>query len=203
MARIVSRALLFASRSPLHLPIPPPLRGAALLSSAPASSLPFAAAAAPTDSLLSWRGPTATPDPSPWAPPLFAGFFAGIRGFRRGRRGQAAAKRPQPQEDAAPPPLPKESEIELYARVGVEEDMPDDPEVLVRIALMEPLCVIHNAAAWCFRSDIGNTNQILCLIYLHILHQPILLNNLKLLDRCLVFVINVGFIYLGLADKKT
>jgi hypothetical protein len=139
MARIVSRALPFASRSSLHLPIPPPLRSAALLRSAPAPPLPSAAAAAPTASLLSWRWLTATPEPSPEAPPLFAGFFAGIRGFRKGRRGQAAAKRPQLQEEAAPPPPPppppKESEIELYARVNVEEDMPDDPEVLVRIAL--------------------------------------------------------------------
>ncbi|GJM93193.1 hypothetical protein PR202_ga09730 [Eleusine coracana subsp. coracana] len=138
MARIVSRALPFASRSSLHLPIPLPLCGAALLRSAPTPPFPSeAAAAAPTASLLSWRGLTATSEPRPCAPPLFAGFFAGIRGFRRGRRGQAAAKRAPPQEDAAPPPPPKESEIELYARVGVEEDMPDDPEVLNIVEILK------------------------------------------------------------------
>ncbi|KAK3161887.1 hypothetical protein QOZ80_1BG0082730 [Eleusine coracana subsp. coracana] len=137
MARIVSRALPFASRSSLHLPIPPPLCGAALLRSAPTPPLPSAPAAAPTASLLSWRGLTATSEPRPCAPPLFAGFFTGIRGFRRGRRGQAAAKRAPPQEDAAPPPPPKESEIELYARVGVEEDMPDDPEVLNIVEILK------------------------------------------------------------------
>ncbi|GJN17731.1 hypothetical protein PR202_gb04825 [Eleusine coracana subsp. coracana] len=137
MARIVSRALPFASRSSLHLPIPPPLCGAALLRSAPTPPLPSAPAAAPTASLLSWRGLTATSEPRPCAPPLFAGFFTGIRGFRRGRRGQAAAKGAPPQEDAAPPPPPKESEIELYARVGVEEDMPDDPEVLNIVEILK------------------------------------------------------------------
>ncbi|KAG8077851.1 hypothetical protein GUJ93_ZPchr0007g4653 [Zizania palustris] len=126
MARIVSRALPFASRSPHP--------GAALLRSMPMSSpLP---AAGSTGSLVSWRGFTPTPEPSRSAapPPPFAGFLAGIRGFRRGRRGQAAARRAQPQDPASPPlplppPPPKESEIELYARIGVDDDMPIDPEV--------------------------------------------------------------------------
>jgi hypothetical protein len=129
MARIVSRALPFASRSHLHLP--PPLRGAALLSSAP--HLP---AASSTASLLSRRGFTPTAEPLRSVPP-FAGFLAGIRGLRRGRRGQAAAKRDEPQDPApppSPPPPPKESEIELCARIAVEEDLPDDIEVLVRIS---------------------------------------------------------------------
>ncbi|XP_062220641.1 endoribonuclease YBEY, chloroplastic-like isoform X2 [Phragmites australis] len=134
MARIVSRALPFASRS--SLPLLPPLRGAALLRSAPAPPLPPAATAAPTASLLPWRGLAATPEHSLSSPPPFAGFLAGIRGFRRGRRGQAAAKRAPPQA-AAPPPPPKESEIELYARIGVEEDMPDDPEVMNIIEILK------------------------------------------------------------------
>ncbi|OEL35178.1 hypothetical protein BAE44_0003801 [Dichanthelium oligosanthes] len=140
MARIVSRALPFASRSSLYLPLPLPLPGAALLRSAAAAQpLPPAAAAAPAASLLSWRGLTATPEPSLAAPPLFAGFFAGIRGFRRLRRGQAAAKRSQPQDSAPPPPPPppKETEIELIARIGVEEDMPDDAEVLNIVEILK------------------------------------------------------------------
>ncbi|KAF7030524.1 hypothetical protein CFC21_042049 [Triticum aestivum] len=84
MARIVSRALPFASRSHLHLS--PPLRGAALLSSTPL--LP------------------------------------------------AAAKR-EPRQDPTPPPPPKESEIELCARISVEDDLPDDVEVLNVIEIMK------------------------------------------------------------------
>ncbi|VAH79358.1 unnamed protein product [Triticum turgidum subsp. durum] len=84
MARIVSRALPFASRSHLHLS--PPLRGAALLSSTPL--LP------------------------------------------------AAAKR-EPPQDPTPPPPPKESEIELCARISVEDDLPDDVEVLNVIEIMK------------------------------------------------------------------
>lgn len=136
MARIVSRALPFASRSSLRLPLPPPFPGAALVRSAAAGSpLPPAAEAALAASLLSWRGHTATPEPSIAAPPPFAGFLAGIRRFRKGRRGQASAKRSQPQDapPPPPPPPPKEREIELVARIGIEEDMPDDPEVLVNI----------------------------------------------------------------------
>ncbi|KQK09643.1 endoribonuclease YBEY, chloroplastic [Brachypodium distachyon] len=131
MARILSRALPFASHS--HLQFSPPIRGAALLSSAPL--LPHLPAAS-TVSLLSWRGFTPTPEPSRSVPP-FAGFLAGIRGFRRARRGQAAAKREQAQEDPAPPPPPKESEIELYARIGVDEDLPDDLEVLNIIEILK------------------------------------------------------------------
>ncbi|KAM3351171.1 hypothetical protein ACQJBY_023277 [Aegilops geniculata] len=131
MARIVSRALPFASRSHLHLS--PPLRGAALLSSTPL--LPHLPAAASTASLLSSRGFTPTPEPSRFAQP-FAGFLAGIRGFRRARRGQAAAKR-EPPQDPAPPPPPKESEIELCARISVEDDLPDDVEVLNVIEIMK------------------------------------------------------------------
>uniref|UniRef100_N1R2I3 Phosphatase yidA n=1 Tax=Aegilops tauschii TaxID=37682 RepID=N1R2I3_AEGTA len=131
MARIVSRALPFASRSHLHLS--PPLRGAALLSST--SLLPHLPAAASTASLLSWRGFTPAPDTSRFAQP-FAGFLSGIRGFRRARRGQAAAKR-EPPQDPAPPPPPKESEIELCARISVEDDLPDDVEVLNVIEIMK------------------------------------------------------------------
>ncbi|KAL6845130.1 hypothetical protein ACP4OV_024625 [Aristida adscensionis] len=138
MARIVSRALPFASRSSLQLRLPTPLRGAALLHSAPAPPLP-AAAAASTAPLVSRRGFTSPPEPSLSRPPPFAGFLAGIRSFRRGRRGQAAAaKRSQPQDAAPPPPPPpKESEIELYARIGVDEDMPDDPEVLNIVEILK------------------------------------------------------------------
>ncbi|XP_039810229.1 endoribonuclease YBEY, chloroplastic-like isoform X2 [Panicum virgatum] len=131
MARIVSRALPLASRSPLHLP------GAALLRSAAAAlALP---PEAPAASLLSWRGLTATHEPSLAATPPFAGFLAGIRGLRKLRRGQTAAKRPQPQDSAPPPPPPppKESEIELIARIGVEEDMPDDAEVLNIVEILK------------------------------------------------------------------
>ncbi|KAM0868918.1 hypothetical protein ACQ4PT_040983 [Festuca glaucescens] len=130
MARIVSRALPFASRSHLHLPSP--LRGAALL----LSHLP---AASSTASLLSWRGFTPTPEPLRSVPP-FAGFLAGIRGLRRGRRGQAAAKREEPQDPApppSPPPPPKETEIELCARISVDEDLPDDIEVLNTIEILK------------------------------------------------------------------
>lgn len=136
MARIVSRALPFASRSSLYLPVPLPLPGVARLRSAAAPpTLPPVAEAAPAAPLLSWRGLTANPEPSLAAPPPFAGLLSGIRGFRRGRRGQAAAKRSQPQ-DAAPPP-PKEGEIELVARIGVEEDMPNDPEVLNIVEILK------------------------------------------------------------------
>ncbi|KAL5221613.1 hypothetical protein ABZP36_026326 [Zizania latifolia] len=134
MARIVSRALPFASRSPHP--------GAALLRSMPMS--PPLPAAASTASLVSWRGFTPTPEPSRSAPspPPFAGFLAGIRGFRRGRRGQAAARRAQPQDPASPPPPPpppppKESEIELYARIGVDDDMPIDPEVMNIVEILK------------------------------------------------------------------
>ncbi|KAG8055494.1 hypothetical protein GUJ93_ZPchr0001g30233 [Zizania palustris] len=123
MARIVSRALPLALRSPHP--------GAALLRSEPTRSpLPEVASAA---SLVSWRGFTPSPAPSRSAPP-FAGFLAGIRGLRRGRRGQAAARRAQPQ-DPAPPP--KESEIELYARIGVDDNMTDDPEVLNIVEILK------------------------------------------------------------------
>nr|CAB3478241.1 unnamed protein product [Digitaria exilis] len=142
MARIMSRALPLASRSSLYLPLPPRLPGAALLRSAAAASLLRpAAAAAPAASLpsSSSRGLTATPEPSLAAPPPFAGLLSGIRGFRRPRRGPAAAKRPQPQDAAPPPPppSPKESEIELIARVGVEEDLPDDAEVLNIVEILK------------------------------------------------------------------
>lgn len=153
MARIVSRSLPFALRSSLHLPLPPPIPGAALLrSAATAPPLPPAAGAALAASLLSWRGHTGTPEPSIAAPPPFAGFFAGIRGFRKGRRGQASAKRSQPQDASPPPPPPppKESEIELIARIGVEEDMPDDPEVLVHIMLYGTSLYSYHSC--CFRS---------------------------------------------------
>ncbi|PAN28619.1 hypothetical protein PAHAL_5G166400 [Panicum hallii] len=139
MARIVSRALPLASRSPLRIPPPAPLPGAALLRSAAAA--PPLTPAAPAASLLSWRGLTATHEPSLAATPPFAGFLAGIRGLRKIRRGQAAAKRPQPQDSAPPPPPPppppKESEIELIARIGVEEDMPDDAEVLNIVEILK------------------------------------------------------------------
>ncbi|CAO1945917.1 unnamed protein product [Urochloa humidicola] len=138
MARIVSRALPLASRPSLCLPRPPPIPGAALLRSAAAAPppLPHAAAAA---SLLSWRGLTGAPEPSLAAPPPFAGLLSGIRGFRKARRGPAAAKRPQPKDAAPPPPppAPKESEIELIARIGVEEDMPDDAEVLNIVEILK------------------------------------------------------------------
>ena len=155
MARIVSRALPLASRSPLHLP------GAAVLRSAAAA--PALPPAAPAASLLSWRGLTATHEPSLAATPPFAGFLAGIRGLRKLRRGQAAAKRPQPQDFAPPPPPPppKESEIELIARIGVEEDMPDDAEVLVRIALYEPSLFLYYS--W-FGSAIANTKKIIAIV---------------------------------------
>uniref|UniRef100_A0ACD5W1R2 Uncharacterized protein n=1 Tax=Avena sativa TaxID=4498 RepID=A0ACD5W1R2_AVESA len=135
MARIVSRALPFASRSHFHLS--PPLRGAALLSSAPL--VPRLHAASSTASLLSWRGFTPTPE-LPRAVPPFAGFLSGIRGLRRGRRGQSAAKREEPQDPApppSPPPPPKESEIELCARISVDEDLPDDMEVLNIIEILK------------------------------------------------------------------
>ena len=154
MARIVSRALPLASRSPLHLP------GAAVLRSAAAA--PALPPAAPAASLLSWRGLTATHEPSLAATPPFAGFLAGIRGLRKLRRGQTAAKRPQPHDSAPPPPPPpKESEIELIARIGVEEDMPDDAEVLVRIALYEPSLFLYYS--W-FGSAIANTEQIIAIV---------------------------------------
>uniref|UniRef100_A0A0E0DZ22 Uncharacterized protein n=1 Tax=Oryza meridionalis TaxID=40149 RepID=A0A0E0DZ22_9ORYZ len=132
MARIVSRALPFASRSPQL--------GAALIRSAPMRCPPLPAAA-PTASLLTWRGFTPSSEPSrsgPPPPPLpmppFAGFLAGIRSFRRGRRGQSAARRAQPQDPIpSPPPAPKESEIELYARIGIDDDTPEDPEVLLML----------------------------------------------------------------------
>ncbi|KAL5226956.1 hypothetical protein ABZP36_015221 [Zizania latifolia] len=133
MARIVSRALPLALRSPHP--------GAALLRSAPTP--PPLPAAASTASLVSWRRFTPSPEPSrspppPPPPPPFAGFLAGIRGLRRGRRGQAAARRAQPQDPAPPPsPPPKESEIELYARIGVDDDMPDDPELLNIVEILK------------------------------------------------------------------
>uniref|UniRef100_A0A0E0JIG5 Sugar-phosphatase n=1 Tax=Oryza punctata TaxID=4537 RepID=A0A0E0JIG5_ORYPU len=135
MARIVSRTLPFASRSPQL--------GAALIRSAPMRCPPLPAAA-PTASLLTWRGltPTSEPSRSPPPPPLpmppFAGFLAGIRGFRRGRRGQSAARRAQPQDPIpSPPPAPKESEIELHARIGIDDDTPDDPEVLNIVEILK------------------------------------------------------------------
>ncbi|WVZ68894.1 hypothetical protein U9M48_017772 [Paspalum notatum var. saurae] len=138
MARIVSRALPFASRPSFHIPLPPPLAGAALLRSA-AAPPPLCPAfpVAPAASLLSWRGLTGTPEPSPAALPPFAGLLSGIRGLRKGRRGQAAAKRSQPQDAAPPPPPPKESEIELLARIGVDEEMPDDAEVLNIVEILK------------------------------------------------------------------
>ncbi|BAF06110.2 Os01g0739400 [Oryza sativa Japonica Group] len=136
MARIVSRALPFASRSPQL--------GAALIRSAPMRCPPLPAAA-PTASLLSWRGFTPSSEPSRSAPPPpplpmppFAGFLAGIRSFRRGRRGQSAARRAQPQDPIpSPPPAPKESEIELYARIGIDDDTPEDPEVLNIVEILK------------------------------------------------------------------
>ncbi|CAL4961513.1 unnamed protein product [Urochloa decumbens] len=135
MARIVSRALPFASRTSLCLSRPPPLPGAALLRSAAAVPPPLPPAA----SLLSWRGLTGAPEPSLAPPPPFAGFLSGIRGFRKVRRGPPAAKRSQPQDAAPPPPPPppKEGEIELIARIGVEEDMPDDDEVLNIVEILK------------------------------------------------------------------
>uniref|UniRef100_A0A0D3ETT6 Uncharacterized protein n=1 Tax=Oryza barthii TaxID=65489 RepID=A0A0D3ETT6_9ORYZ len=112
MARIVSRALPFASRSPQL--------GAALIRSAPMRCPPLPAAA-PTASLLSWRGFTPSSEPS-----------------RRGRRGQSAARRAQPQDPIpSPPPAPKESEIELYARIGIDDDTPEDPEVLNIVEILK------------------------------------------------------------------
>jgi hypothetical protein len=104
---------------------------------------------APGPSLLSWRGLTAAPEPSLAAPPPFAGLLSGIRGFRKARRPAAAAKRPQPQDTAPPPPPPppKESEIELIARIGLEEDMPDDAEVLVSITLYDTSLYFYCSSA--------------------------------------------------------
>ncbi|XP_068648261.1 endoribonuclease YBEY, chloroplastic [Aristolochia californica] len=60
----------------------------------------------------SWRNPS-----SPRR--LFAGCFASLRGFRKARGRPTAKKQP-----------PKEKELELIVRICIEEELPDDPELL-------------------------------------------------------------------------
>lgn len=49
--------------------------------------------------------------------------MATVRGLRKLRRRNGAAKKP--------PPPPKEREIELSVRIGLDDDLPNDHEVVV------------------------------------------------------------------------
>ncbi|XP_072995436.1 endoribonuclease YBEY, chloroplastic-like isoform X1 [Typha latifolia] len=119
MARIVVRALPLASRS--RRPIAAALLRQQTVAS-PASSSPLSHPSLSTSAFSHF-------------PPLrsfhvssrfsrssvpFGGFFASLRGFRKVRRRQAVSKKQ----------TPKEKQLELSVKIGIEEEMPDDPEVL-------------------------------------------------------------------------
>ncbi|XP_039116452.1 endoribonuclease YBEY, chloroplastic-like isoform X2 [Dioscorea cayenensis subsp. rotundata] len=53
------------------------------------------------------------------SPGPFSGFFATLRGFRKLRRRPAVKKQP-----------PQEKQVELKVNICIEEQMPDDPEIL-------------------------------------------------------------------------
>lgn len=56
------------------------------------------------------------------SPLAFGGFFTNQRGYRKTRRGLAAVKKQ----------APKEKKLELNVSICIEEELPEDPEVLVR-----------------------------------------------------------------------
>lgn len=87
--------------------------------STPSSSLVYPTKLAPPSAFLprfytSWRRPGC-------ATGFFGGYFASLRGFRKARRRPAAKKQPPP----------KERQLELDVKICLEEELPDDPEVLV------------------------------------------------------------------------
>ncbi|OAY69521.1 Sugar phosphatase YidA [Ananas comosus] len=120
MARIMVRALPLASRSPL----PPPAIAAALWGCTAATP----AASPPRSPLLTLSAFAPSPPARAFHVSAryshslrpFAGFFVNLRGFRKVRRRQAAAKK-QPT---------KEKQLELDVQIAIEEELPDDPEVL-------------------------------------------------------------------------
>lgn len=109
MSRLVARAPPLAPHLPRYL-------------STPSSSLIFPTKLAATDPppaflprfYASWRRPGC-------ATGFFGGCFASLRGFRKARRRPAAKKQPPP----------KERQLELDVKICLEEELPDDPEVLV------------------------------------------------------------------------
>lgn len=127
MARIVARALPFSG----HLRLRSPAISATLrwfspssFHGHPASSSHYSALLPPTLSQSSFlrRSIHVSPGYSRQLP--FAGYnMRSVRGIRKLRRRNGAVKKP--------PPPPKETEIELSVRIGLDDDLPNDHEVVV------------------------------------------------------------------------
>ncbi|CAL9187207.1 endoribonuclease YBEY, chloroplastic [Musa acuminata AAA Group] len=130
MARIAARAFPITTRSSLPLTFSP--RVAAVLwwrlpgdpasSSAPAASfLPPGISGVPIGrSFHVSCGNLRSTVP-------FGGFFANLRGFRKVRRKQAASKKE----------APKDKQLQLDVKIGIEEEMPKDPEVLNIVEMLK------------------------------------------------------------------
>ncbi|RRT50237.1 hypothetical protein B296_00051889 [Ensete ventricosum] len=126
MARIAARAFPVAARSPLPLTFSPRvaaalwwrLPGDPASSSAPAASfLPPGISGVPVGrSFHVSCGYLRSIVP-------FGGFFANLRGFRKVRRRQAASKKE----------ATKDKQLQLDVKIGIEEEMPKDPEVLLML----------------------------------------------------------------------
>ncbi|RZR75979.1 hypothetical protein BHM03_00000565 [Ensete ventricosum] len=135
MARIAARAFPVAARSPLPLTFSPRvaaalwwrLPGDPASSSAPAASfLPPGISGVPVGrSFHVSCGYLRSIVP-------FGGFFANLRGFRKVRRKQAASKKE----------ATKDKQLQLDVKIGIEEEMPKDPEVLVGISYSHPVNLV-------------------------------------------------------------
>nr|CAD1833970.1 unnamed protein product [Ananas comosus var. bracteatus] len=123
---LLSRYPVALSSSPLasRSPLPPPAIAAALWGCSAATP----AASPPRSPLLTLSAFAPSPPARAFHVSAryshtlrpFAGFFVNLRGFRKVRRRQAAAKK-QPT---------KEKQLELDVQIAIEEELPDDPEVL-------------------------------------------------------------------------
>ncbi|XP_077209829.1 haloacid dehalogenase-like hydrolase family protein isoform X2 [Tasmannia lanceolata] len=112
MARIVARALPLASKSP-----PAPFFFSLQNHSFSHSPLLFPKISFSDSLILRRRFYASSRDQG--SPGLFGGFFANLRGFRKTRRRPAAKK-----------PAAKEKQLELNVSVCIEEELPDDSEVM-------------------------------------------------------------------------
>nr|XP_010914881.1 endoribonuclease YBEY, chloroplastic isoform X2 [Elaeis guineensis] len=123
MARIVGRALPLPTRSPVRPPHSPAPIAAALQwwpRGVPTASshLSNSVLCSPFYSDSQRRGFHVSSRYSR-SPALFGGFFGSLRGFRKTRRRLAAKKQAL-----------KEKQLELDVKISIEDELPNDPEVL-------------------------------------------------------------------------
>ncbi|KAJ6812894.1 uncharacterized protein M6B38_146160 [Iris pallida] len=121
MARMVSRALPLASRaSTSSFPLRRLPTSSPFTPSPPSSSILSPRALFPI--LMSFSSSRRSFHVLPrGSSPFGGGIFSSLRGFRKTRRRQASKKQ-------APPH--KERELELSVKICVEDDLPDDPELM-------------------------------------------------------------------------